>query len=233
MGLISDYLEQNREREIIGDFDPCMLLGGVFLGTYADTYLNIDRLGLSADRQEKEFIASQLRIQATGLEHLKSTYLLANKAIHEVENTVVLKTVLLRDTLQVMSDQIQQGYYGICRLLQEIYGRIGGNAGNPLEPADEQATRARLLEMAVGGVLNSLNFGMLLDTGEFRRIVSDLANLIRCMEHEKLSMPDKVIVQYHIENRHGMKRRRDVCRNCQTQLWEDIPYCLNCYERNV
>ena len=52
MGLISDYLEQCRDRSKAGDLDPCMIIGGSFRGklsSYHEIYRTLTAYSNSND----------------------------------------------------------------------------------------------------------------------------------------------------------------------------------------
>ena len=88
----------------------------------------------------------------------------------------------------------------------------------------------KILGSSIGAYLQDSS--VVLDTSEFRKVTCDFAEIIRCFEQEQYNQPDKKVVRYHLERDFQMKNSHFKCMNCGEPLLEDIPYCLNCYERN-
>ena len=71
MGLISDYLEQCRDRSNAGDLDPCMIIGGSFRGklsSYHEIYRTLTAYSNSSDDEQKKLLHQQLTERSSELE---------------------------------------------------------------------------------------------------------------------------------------------------------------------
>ncbi len=237
LGLISDYLEENRERERLGCFDPCMIMGFRIQPekNYKNIYKDLDLYSASGDEIEREEISQRLISQAVNLEQLKTGYLLADKVILEIINYAKLRSALLQSAICTIDEQLQHSYQSICGMIQEIENKLAKDKHRVLKQidTDEYQIRMRLLSLIIGGVIQNLQTGSPLDTSGFRKVVKDCAELIRRFQRENYLQADKMVVKYYIEKHYGMKESQNLCRNCQKPLWKDIPYCLHCYERNA
>ena len=90
MGLISDYLEQCRDRSKAGDLDPCMIIGGSFRGklsSYHEIYRTLTAYSNSNDDEQKKLLHQQLTERSSELETIKSGYLLGEKVVLSVSNS--------------------------------------------------------------------------------------------------------------------------------------------------
>ena len=118
-------------------------------------------------------------------------------------------------------------------LRQKINEKLGEIIVVQFEPPMETDIRKNMLRMIGSSITAYLQDpSVIMDTSEFRKIVSDFAEIIRCFEQEQYNQPDKKVVRYHLEREFNMKNSHVQCVNCGTLMLEDIPYCLNCYERN-
>lgn len=233
MGLISDYLEDNRERGNYGSVDPCMIMGYDMFPKKNYSSINRDLTRYdTADEDQKKALAEKLIRQIAELEQLKLSYLLADKIILEIINQRHLQSTLVKDTLQTVDEQIQTNYQSICGIIAEIDKKLKHPHRAEPKAAVETQIRKQMLELIMGGILQYLRDGLILDTSGFRKVVDDCAELIRSLEQENYNTANKKIVQYYIEKHYDIKGGHTVCRNCGSPMKIDIPYCLNCYERN-
>ena len=235
MGLFSDYLEECRDRCTAGDIDPCLIISQKNgYGNYKKAYQRLAEYSKKDITDEQRMcLRIELIQESAKLEKLKSGYLISEKAIYELLNTKTPKSILMQDILDTLKSQIHQSYLQICELRKGIDQKIGNSSIPVLLMPSEHVIRCSLLERLINSVLIYMNNGVIVNTGECRKVIKDCANLIRCMEQESYSWNDKKIFSYYLEKHFAIKKGQHRCVNCGTLLYEDIPYCLNCYERNL
>lgn len=236
MGLISDYLEQCRDRSKAGDLDPCMIIGGSFRGklsSYHEIYRTLTAYSNSNDDEQKKLLHQQLTERSSELETIKSGYLLGEKVVLSVWNQGKLQSSLMLDTVKLLLTELRKSYQAICDLRQKINHQLGETIVIQFEPLSESEIRKNMMKMIGSSIVVYLqDSSVILDTSEFRKVVYDFAEIIRCFEQEQYNQPEKKIVRYHLEKEFKAKNGHFKCVNCGSLLLEDIPYCLNCYERN-
>lgn len=236
MGLISDYLEQCRDRSRAGDLDPCMIIGGDFrskFSSYHEIHRALAAYSNSSDETQKKLLRHQLAERSSQLETIKSGYLLGEKIVLEVWNSGKLQSTLIKDTVKLLLTELRNSYQAICDLRQKINKQLGETIEVQFQAPLETDIRKNMLMMIGSSIVAYLrDSSVKLNTSDFRKVVCDFAEIIRCFEHEQYNQPEKKIVMYHLEKDFNMKNSHFKCANCGTLLLEDMPYCLNCYERN-
>lgn len=236
MGLVSDYLEQCRDRSRTGDLDPCMIIGGSFRGkfsSYHEIYRTLTAYSNSNNDEQKKLLHRQLSERSSELETFKSGYLLGEKVVLSVWNSGKLQSLLMVDTVKLLLTELRKSYQAICDLRQKINHQMGESIVVRFEPPFESIIRKNLMKMIGSSMIAYLQDpSVILDTSEFRKVIYDFAEIIRCFEQEQYNQPDKKIARYYLEKDFKMKNGHLKCVNCGDLLMEDIPYCLNCYERN-
>lgn len=236
MGLISDYLEQCRDRSNAGDLDPCMIIGGSFRGklsSYHEIYHTLTAYSNSNNTEQKQLLRQQLAERSSELETIKSGYLLGEKVVLSVWNPGKLQSSLILDTVKLLLAELRKSYQSICDLRQKINHQLGETMLIQFEPPLEADIRKNMMKMIGSSIVAYLQEpSMILDTSEFRKVVYDFAEIIRCFEQEQYNQSEKKIVRYHLEKDFKIINGHLKCVNCGNHLLEDIPYCLNCYERN-
>lgn len=236
MGLFSDYLEQCRARSNAGDLDPCMIISDNFRGqliSYHEIYRTLTAYSNSDNNEQKQRLRQQLVKQSSELEIIKSGYLLGEKVVLSVWNPGKLQSSLMVDTVKLLLTELRKSYQAICDLRQKINHQLGKTILIQFEPPLEADIRKNMLKMIGSSIVAYLQEpSVILDTSEFRKVVYDFAEIILCFEQEQYNQPKKKIVRYHLEKDFKMKNSHLKCANCGNHLLEDIPYCLNCYERN-
>ena len=236
MGLISDYLEQCRDRSKAGDLDPCMIIGSSFRGklcSYPEIYRTLTAYSTSSNDEQKQLLRQQLTERSSELETIKSGYLLGEKVVLSASNPGKLQSSLIVDTVKLLLAELRKSYQAICDLRQKINHQLGETIIVQFEPAVESDIRKNMLKMIGSSIVAYLHdTSVILDTSEFRKVIYDFAEIIRCFEQEQYNQPEKKIVRYYLEKDFKMKNGHLKCVNCGNPLLEDIPYCLNCYERN-
>ena len=236
MGLISDYLEQCRDRSNVGDLDPCMIIGGVSrqkVHSYQEINHILNEYTVTQNRDQKRLIRQQLIAQSSELETVKTGYLLGEKTVLSVFNSGKLQSPLMIDTIQLLLAELRRSYQAICTLRQKINKELKENIVVQFETPADSEVRKNMLKMIGSSIIAYLqDSAVLLETSEFRKLIFDFAEIIRYFEQEQYHQPAKKIVQYHFEKDFNLKHSHVKCTNCGTLLLQNIPYCLNCYERN-
>lgn len=236
MGLISDYLEQCRDRSRAGDLDPCMIISASFrnsVRSYHEITHTLITYSKSADDNQKKMLRQQLLDRSAELETIKSGYLLGEKIVLSVWNTGNLHSSLMIDTVKLLLTELRNSYQAICELRQKINRQIGEAIVVHFEPPIEYDIRKNMLKLIGSSMCTYLrDFSVIMDTSEFRKVISDFAEIIRCFEQEQYNQQDKKVVRYYLEKDYAIRNSQHKCVNCGAFLLEDIPYCLNCYERN-
>lgn len=236
MGLISDYLEQCRDRSKAGYLDPCMIIGSGFRGQFSSYHEISNALTAysnSTNDEQKKLLLQQLIERSSELETIKTGYLLGEKVVLAVSNTGKLQSSLMVDTVGLLLAELRKSYQAICDLRQKINHQLGETIVVQFEPPLESDIRKSMMKMIGSSIVTYLqDTSVILNTSEFRKVVYDFAEIIRCFEQEQYNQPEKKIVRYYLEKDFKMKNGRFKCANCGSLLLEDIQYCLNCYERN-
>lgn len=235
MGLFSDYLEECRDRCAAGDIDPCLILSIKHgYGNYRKAYRKLEEYSkLGVGDEERNKLQIELIQNSAELEKIKSGYLISEKAIYEILNAKFLQSELIQDILDALKRQIHQSYLQICGLRRDIDKKIGKYEIPILSIPTENVIRCNLLKNLINSVLKHMSNGVITETGECRKVIKDCAGLIRCLEQEKYFWSDKEIFSYYLETCFEVKKSQCRCTNCGMFLYDDIPYCLNCYERNL
>lgn len=235
MGLFADILESNREREYSGYIDPCAIIWS-FQGSQHNFKKYRDKLNqFESERLNDEQIAQireDFREKTIELERLKANYLIAEKSILEIINRGKLQSSYMLDMLNALQHQLQDAYRAICKLRLEIDQKIGLKLDTAIEVENEESIRIGLLDRLIKTSLLHMENGIFQDTSSFRKVVSDCAELIRCLKREEYLQSDKMVLNYYLVEKMGLKNGHHVCKNCGKPLLIDVPYCLNCYERN-
>ena len=235
MGLFSDYLEECRDRCAAGDIDPCLIISTKNgYGNYNKIYKQLEEYSQTdLGNEQRMQLQKQLIQNSAELEKLKASYLISEKAVYEVLNTKPPKSILIRDILEALKWQLHQCYLQICELRKKIDQKLGRQKIPTLPLPSESSIRQNVLERLINSVLMHMSNGVITNTSECRKVIKDCAGLIRCLEQEDYSWNDKDVFSYYLEKQFKIKKGQHRCMNCGALLHEDIPYCLNCYERNL
>lgn len=236
MGLYSDYLEECRSKIRVGEIDPCMIIGSMWKGDsqYGNYYKKInDYKDSRLSTEEKIKIRDELIEKSTELEKIKVSYLLAKKAILQIMNKNIISSLLLIDILNILNEQIDRSYKEICEIRHEIDKRLKISSIPNFTPENEDIIKSNLLKQLINCVIKYMNEGLLKDTCSCRKIVNDCAELIRCFKQERYNQQNKRVFMYYLEKDLKLRKIHHRCTNCQEILYREIPYCLNCYERNM
>ena len=235
MGLFADILESNREREYSGYIDPCAIMW-----SFQDSQHSFEDYREKLNQYEPGQLSSSqlmqmremLQEKSFELERLKAGYLIAEKSILEIINRRRLQSSYMLDMLNALQHQMQDAYRGICKLIMEIDQKVGSKSDTPIELENEDSIRVELLNRLIKTIVLHMEKGIFQDTSSFRKVVSDCAELIRYLKNEEYLQSDKMILNYYLSEDMGLKTGHHICKNCRKPLLSNVPYCLNCYERN-
>lgn len=236
MGLYSDILEANRERVCDGYIDPCMIMSSSWTNNkrFADYRTELNRYKESEpDDAIKERMRQDFSWRFSGLEKLKAGYLIAEKAVLEIINRGKIQSVYMKDMLDTLQFQLRNAYRSICQLCSEIDQKFKFKKIPEFQPDREDAIRMDILNKLINTTLHHMEEGLFVDTSTFRRVVSDCAEVIRCMKNEDYGTSDKSVFSYYLMETVGLKASQHKCCNCGKTLLNNTVYCINCYERNV
>lgn len=235
MGLFADILEVNREREYSGYIDPCAIMW-----SFQGSQYNFQKYRDELRQYEPEILSINQKAQmkedfmkkSIELERLKSGYLIAEKNILEIINRNKIQSIYMNDVLNALQRQLQRAYTAICKLRLEIDQKVGLKLTTKIEPTNEENIRNGLLENLLKTMLLHMEQGVFTTTNSFRKVVADCAEIIRCLQREEYNQSDKAVLNYYLVEKMGIKQGHHVCKNCGKALLMNVPYCLNCYERN-
>lgn len=236
MGLFSDIIDANRERGYGGYIDPCMIMWS--LGSnkkrFADYRTELNRYKASElDTAQKTKMRQEFLTRSSELEKLKAGYLIAEKAVLEIKNRGRIQSVYMKDMLDTLQFQLRNAYRAICQLRSEIDQKFKFEKVPEFQPDCEEAIRLDILNKLINTTLYHMEDGLFIDTSTFRKVVSDCAEIIRCMKNEEYGISDKAVFSYYLMETVGLKATQHKCCNCGKPLLNNTVYCLNCYERNM
>lgn len=246
MGLFSDYLEECRER----DWDPLLLQPGMFFYPIQQQtkalHSNIPQKNTKHRSKTSRSKSAAKRMspgtdttkkilltQASELESLKSVNLLAEKNLLALVNSQQFKSKLAQDKLDRLLNNLKESYRMICDRLGEIYREVG-DFNVTIRAQSEDAVKVDLFRLLMDSFIYSLRNpnGAPFDTSSLRKVVADMATMIRFFQGQTLEKQDKKVVYHFLVGQCGISQSHHQCQNCGRFLLDDIPYCLNCYERN-
>ncbi len=232
MGLISDYLEENRER--LDGFDPCIPIGGYFRKRDCLASIEADLQAYSAnhEKQEKKLIRQRLLSKLRDLERLIDGYLSGEKYILFICNGSRLKSTLVQEIFEQLREEMQKSYYGACELRQEILQKLG-NKNRSQESIEPVEIENEILGLVIKSVIMCLGQGgTLLNTAQCRNTIYDLGNLLLDQGAVKEGQAPKKVLAEYLQTEGLAKQGEKNCCNCGRPLYKGVRYCLNCYERN-
>lgn len=123
MGLFSDVLEANRDRGYGGYIDPCMIMCSLETNNqqFADYLVELNRYTESEpDDTIKEGMRQAFLRRSADIEKLKAGYLIAEKAVLEINNRGKIQSDYMNDMLDTLQFQLRNAYRSICQLRFEI-----------------------------------------------------------------------------------------------------------------
>lgn len=235
MGLLSDILEECRDQAI--DYDPCLFPTGMLFYPVDQQKKIKDILAeyhAESDRHiNNNALKAELLKRAETLESLKCTYLLSEKILLSLSRSKNFKSDLTVTKLLQLRNGLRRSYTAVCDTIHEIHQEIG-EFEIRIEAPDCNALKDDLFKLLMLSFVYSLknSDNAPFDTSSFRKLVSDMAGIICHFQSEVTTEQDKMLVANFLEKQLGLKKSHHKCRNCGNSLLNDLPYCLNCYERN-
>lgn len=197
MGLFSDILEECRDQAI--DYDPCLFpTGMLFYPVERQQKLkNIlsEYHAENSRHHNSEELKRKLLEQATMLETMKCTYILSEKILLGLVNSQKFKSDLTQSKLGHLKDDLQKSYKTVCDAIQEIHKELGKfdvKIEAPSESTVKEDVFNLIMYSFVYSIKNSDNAPF--DTSAFRKVVADMASIIRYFRSEIIVQPDKNIV---------------------------------------
>lgn len=227
MGLLSDYLERNRETLSVNEIDPCLYIK--FTGVNSNLHKSINFIHKNSNLLDEKDLVAQL----FELEKLKTLYLVAEKIVLKFIKDCEIKSHLISEITDFFLCELQQSYKSTCKIINEsnMKAKIE-TTPNILIDSDDTIKRD-ILNSIINSCIQCLKSGTLIDTSECRKVVNDLASAICHFTNESLSFSKKQILSYYLENELKFPKSNHQCSNCHKQLLFNLPYCFNCYERNI
>ena len=232
MGILSDILEFNRENSRI---DPCMFIpvSRNAENAWWKNYCQYNRVSTNenngkktkkskTEKYEKEYLSYRCLIDSCL--YREKQLLALPREYHFVTETV--------------NDAIQE-YLLIVRNNREYAQEHLENAKKHLKqiPAYHFPAMNEDMKIPVESLLYTI-FSYLSYTATFddshllQEIFTDTAKLICIIEPEMTGQKPKIICKKYYEEifhpSYGIKR----CENCGQPIFEECPYCFNCFERN-
>lgn len=235
MGLFSDILEECRNRAV--DYDPCLFPRGMLFYPVARQQkvktILAEHHTKSPQNNNNEAWRKNLIEQAQALEGMKCTYLLSEKILLGLLNSEKFKSDLTVTKLSRLQMDLRKSYKTVCDTISEIHRELG-RFDVQAELPDECTVKDELFDLVMCSFVYSIRNSndVPFDTSSFRKIVSDMAHIIRYFQPEIIGSQDKKVVCDFLENQLGIAKSHHQCQNCRKFLLKNIPYCLNCYERN-
>lgn len=233
MGLFSDTLEECRNRLFAGDIDPCLIIDRSRQGLR--TVAEIQN-SLGQDPSGPSF--EELSARLAELETIITGYLLGEKIVFALDNQKILRSSLVTNTLHLLASSLERSYHAVCEakdflIRSQKEGSFPNIRVHSL-PLSEDKTKERVLKLLISNVFYNLQNPQTaaMDTSIFRKVVLDLSELIQRLDDSEDHRPAKAIVHDYLKREYHLKQSRQTCSNCRTALLENLPYCLNCYERN-
>lgn len=210
--------------------DPCMVMTGRREHNVRKYLERYDSSSIS--QKEKENIRNELQSKVRDLKKLQYEYIIAEKAVLEVENRERLRSELIKETLELLNMQLEKERREIGGLIQEIENKIGKKVSHFKRKKEENIRRELLKQLINSVMLYCERKDVILDISSVRKMIEDCAKITKRLEREDYSeMTSKKIVSCYIEKNFALKKSNRKCRNCHQYVYAEIPYCLNCYER--
>lgn len=229
MGLFSDYLEDCRDKVCSNEIDPCLFISSNSVLKSHYFYQSVYKIQDRNSTNNTEEFGKNLR----ELEKIKVNSLIAEKILLKYKSVRTISSVLVVDVFNFIDEQVHQSYIGICEIINELKCHVSDYGANAIVPDSDDRIMSNILGSFMNGILYCLKNGSVVNTSECRKIVNDAADLICFFTKENLSFSKKQIFQYYLENVFNIPKSQCICCNCHSKLFFEIPYCFNCYERNL
>ena len=167
------------------------------------------------------------------MEKIKANYLIAERILLGLKNSNDITSVLVNDVITFIYEELQRSYLGVCEIVNQLCVSLSNRSIEEIVPDSEDRISNDLLNYIINGILSCLKNGSDIDTSECRKVVKNTADIICYFTKESLSFSKKQIFSYYLESKFKITKSKCLCCNCHKPLLSDIPYCFNCYERNI
>ena len=235
MGIISDYLEYNRDNIRENDFDPVMWSwhrknNKVVVKSRSN--LSIYKKQHS-QKIEKQIIVQNLIENYKELYQSKICYIITEKFLLELLNKYKWHTVFVENILNSYKKDVNESYISVCEMIYDINEIVSCEKYENNVEINEKELKINLLDNVTNSILVVLknDNSEEADSSFFRKIVKDLNIIIRCLKNGDTKTSPKQNVEKYLTEK-GIKKSHYICRNCGNYLYENIDYCITCYERN-
>jgi len=234
MGLFADYLEECRERMEAGDIDPCMILSKKRIPNYRYAHIRhaLDAYSGAAEEQARHSFALALEAHWHELDEAQQQYIACEKFILSILANNNWLSSFVYDDLQELRDQLYETQRCIGEAAAGIRKRLNKPSIISADLPHNKDACENLIHLMLSSAIESLKNGAPMDVPMFRNVVKDLAVLVGQQSGCKSASTAKGMVGAYIEEQLHARVGKHVCENCGQLLYNDIPYCLNCYERN-
>ena len=189
---------------------------------------------IKQDILQKQYLRQQLLSKLSELETIKIGYLLGEKAILSILNKNILQSPFVVDDLNLFLSEIRQSYQSICEVKHEILQKLNNISDVQIRAPMEREVLKNILHLILLSMISYLknNLTVQMDTSDFRKIVVDMATMIKSLDPPQIIQVNKQIVLAYLMENFDIEYGQKCCRNCGKPMLNEIPYCLNCYGRN-
>lgn len=238
MGIYSDYLEKIKENPDYRPIDVENILSSNYrVATYKSIQekVNEEKIKKEAAAKRKEkYIDKNLLDNYRELQALLSIYNLDDKTACDILNHDIVRNAWVLDIVRLCQENSNDGRRQVNKLCDEIRQQLCKNAMPKITyVVSEGEVRRQLLRRIVISVVALMRGGDMVEVSQCRQIIRDCAHLICYLQNMNCVVADKKIFADYIEKQLGMEKSSFICQNCHEVLYKSIPYCINCYERNV
>jgi len=231
MGLSSDILETNRERM---QYDPCLIYTGDAC-SYPSTHFSQARQVATEksvyDQESILYIVFEKNRQLSNAMHLKARCIYREKQLLFYKRAFSIKSYIVSDTLNQYIVAVQEN----LRYTSEIISSLQVvPSQEDFDQIDEVNELRISLSVLIDSVFYFLEAGTPIDSSMTHKVFSDLAQMIIALrgagdtDNRKAK---EICKDYYVSTHvvtHGINR----CRNCGEPLFQEFPYCFNCFERS-
>jgi len=250
LGLSSDYTEYNREHK---DIDPCMFGDVRQKNNYNNYYSNTISKAKQSQYHYTQTIKETFHIERDTvseyeetLEDLRKTYIQCEffklrcleqeKIVIKIRWEYNLESPLLLQFADTMLENIDKARQANAEMLADILSVLpkGENITNKdfrVDVAEEKIKILEIMMTATNTVLQDEKCNY--DVSKFRVLITDCGKLIKALDSDYNTIRlSKIVAQKYYREHFYLKYGTAHCVYCHYPMFEEIPYCFNCFERN-
>lgn len=243
VGLISDYLEQNKEA---ASYDICLIIPRTkyTTGMYVPTTDGnpMDHQAMEDKQNWKQDFTDQAKFLHDAEMYgqmYSDAHTLINRCLYREKQLLAIQkdfdfaTHIVRDTIVEYLALIHENMQYASGLLVEAKHHIKNSRISQFDLNEAEENK-----IAVSTLLNSvctfLASSATFNESEYiHAIFHDIALLVGTLpEYDVIAKKAKDICRIYFEDIFHPTYGIDTCENCGRKLYKEIPYCFNCYERN-